>query len=171
MSKENAKQFLESYRNNEQAMKLLLEKPRPDSLEEAISLLAEVAVEVGFQTTPEEIADALTELQEARKTQTNDAVNKMEKLEDDDLEDVAGGVYYYTRPDSSSDKQCYSGQDFIRVEGCLYDFTDSTCSVADACDYFYRIYFDCYVSVYSPGTENYCNFSLFSDQRNKSYPK
>ena len=64
---------------------------RPKSRDDAIKAYAEVAKELGEDISPEDIAKALEEI-EAEIHQKTEAVSAdMVELEDNDLENVAGG--------------------------------------------------------------------------------
>ena len=116
MSKENAKQFLNEFRNNKEAMELLKGYPKAKTHDESIRQIAEVAGKMGIQVTVEE-----------RKAQTDDSVNKMQKLNDTDLENVDGGFYYIKRKTGTTKVE------FIKVyDSCLNDFEDTDCLRNDA---------------------------------------
>ena len=129
MSKENAKQFLNEFRNNKEAMELLKGYPKAKTHDESIRQIAEVAGKMGIQVTVEEMSEASNELREERKAQTDDSVNKMQKLNDTDLENVDGGFYYIKRKTGTTKVE------FIKVyDSCLNDFEDTDCLRNDACN-------------------------------------
>ena len=91
MSKESAIKFLRELKTNEKAKELLQGRERPKTKEDAIKAYAEVAKELGEDISPEDITQALKEI-EAEIHQKTEAVSAdMQELEDDDLGDVAGG--------------------------------------------------------------------------------
>ena len=91
MSKESAIKFLRELRTNEKAKELLQGMERPKNRDDAIKAYAEVAKELGEDISPEDIAKALEEI-EAEIHQKTEAVSAdMVELEDNDLENVAGG--------------------------------------------------------------------------------
>ena len=91
MSKESAIKFLRELKTNEKAKELLQGMERPKNRDDAIKAYAEVAKELGEDISPEDIAKALEEI-EAEIHQKTEAVSAdMVELEDNDLENVAGG--------------------------------------------------------------------------------
>ena len=92
MSKESAIKYLRELRTNEKAKELLQGMERPKNRDDAIKAYAEVAKELGEDISPEDIAKALEEI-EAEIHQKTEAVSAdMVELEDDDVENVAGGT-------------------------------------------------------------------------------
>ena len=95
MSKESAIKFLRELKTNEKAKELLQGMERPKNRDDAIKAYAEVAKELGEDISPEDITQALKEL-EAEIHQKTEAVSAdMVELEDNDLENVAGGGNSY----------------------------------------------------------------------------
>ena len=93
MSKESAIKFLRELRTNEKAKELLQGRERPKTKEDAIKAYAEVAKELGEDISPEDITQALKEI-EAEIHQKTEAVSAdMQELKDDDVENVAGGIH------------------------------------------------------------------------------
>jgi len=149
MSKEIAKQFLCEYSDNEEAMNLLNEYPQPKSQGEAIAQLAEVAMKMGKKITAEELTEAIHALRKEQKTRTDAAASEMEALEDDDLEDVAGGIYTITNADTGERKyECYHESNI-------------TCKLQDACSLFNNVYYDCQGDYYKEGEEFSCEFQQY----------
>ena len=92
MSKESAIKFLRELRTNEKAKELLQGMERPKNRDDAIKAYAEIAKELGEDISPEDFAQALEEI-EAEIHQKTEAVSAdMVELEDDDVENVAGGT-------------------------------------------------------------------------------
>ena len=92
MSKETAIRFLRELRTNEKAKELLQGRERPKNKDDAIKAYAEVAKELGEDISAEDITQALKEI-EAEIHQKTEAVSAdMVELEDDDVENVAGGT-------------------------------------------------------------------------------
>ena len=148
MSKENAKQFLNEFRNNKEAMELLKGYPKAKTQDESIRQIAEVAGKMGIQVTVEEMSEAANELRAERKAQTDASVNKMQKLNDTDLKNVDGGFYYVLTKDDG--KRIYNK--------CIGDFTDTNCAVLDACNALTRYYYDCSGEMFADDGENHCSF-------------
>ena len=92
MSKESAIKFLRELKTNEKAKELLQGRETPKNKEDAIKAYAEVAKELGEDISAEDITQALKEI-EAEIHQKTEAVSAdMVELEDDDVENVAGGT-------------------------------------------------------------------------------
>ena len=95
MSKESAIKFLRELKTNEKAKELLQGMEKPKNKDDAIKAYAEVAKELGEDISPEDITQALKEI-EAEIHQKTEAVSAdMVELEDNDLENVAGGGNSY----------------------------------------------------------------------------
>ena len=91
MSKESAIKFLRELKTNEKAKELLQGREKPKSKEDAIKAYAEVAKELGEDISPEDFAKALEEIEAEIYQRTKAVSADMQELEDDDLEDAAGG--------------------------------------------------------------------------------
>ena len=136
MSKESALKFLNTLSKNERAQELLKTKKKPESLEEQAKIYSEIAAELGEQIAPEDFIQMTKELEERIKQKTEAAASDLEALEDEDVENVAGGYYYQTTEKGSLK--------IIRVyDECSKDFTDTNCWWDDACDYYVVAYFQC----------------------------
>ena len=124
MSKESAIKFLRELRTNEKAKELLQGMERPKNRDDAIKAYAEVAKELGEDISAEDIAQALEEI-EAEIHQKTEAVSAdMVELEDNDLENVAGGYY--------------------AEDGCAETYSVfSSCDEVDFC-YFSISHYECY---------------------------
>ena len=92
MSKESAIKFLRELKTNEKAKELLQGREKPKSKEDAIKAYAEVAKELGEDISPEDITQALKEIEAEIHQKTASVSADMQELEDDDVEDVAGGA-------------------------------------------------------------------------------
>ena len=91
MSKESAIQFLRELGTNEKAQKLLQSKEAPKSKDDIIKAYAEVATELGEELSPEDVAIAVEEIETEIRQNTKDASSDIAELEDENVEDVAGG--------------------------------------------------------------------------------
>ena len=91
MSKESAIRFLRELGTNEKAQKLLQSKEAPKSKDDIIKAYAEVATELGEELSPEDVAIAVEEIETEIRQKTKDASSDIAELEDEDVEDVAGG--------------------------------------------------------------------------------
>ena len=92
MSKESAIKFLRELKTNEKAKDLLQGREKPKSKEDAIKAFAEVAKELGEDISPEDFAQALEEIEAEIHQKTKAVSADMQELEDDDVENVAGGT-------------------------------------------------------------------------------
>ena len=92
ISKETAIRFLRELRTNEKAKELLQGRERPKNKDDAIKAYAEVAKELGEDISAEDITQALEEIEAEIHQKTKAVSADMVELEDDDLEDVAGGM-------------------------------------------------------------------------------
>ena len=122
MSKESAIQFLRELGTNEKAQKLLQSKEAPKSKDDIIKAYAEVATELGEELSPEDVAIAVEEIETEIRQKTKDASSDIAELEDEDVEDVAGGdgwcwsdywcVVLWESPciGSSENKHCFTYQ-------------------------------------------------------------
>ena len=91
MSKESAIRFLRELGTNEKAQKLLQSKEAPKSKDDIIKAYAEVATELGEELSPEDVAIAVEEIETEIRQKTKAASSDIAELEDEDVEDVAGG--------------------------------------------------------------------------------
>ena len=87
MSKESAIKFLRELKTNEKAKELLQGRERPKNKEDAIKAYAEVAKELGEDISPEDITQALKEIEAEIHQKT-----KVVSADMVELEDVAGGM-------------------------------------------------------------------------------
>jgi len=136
MSKESAKQFLTDFREKTPDAELKKKIMDAGSEEECLHLFAETAVSMGYDVSEPELREAMDALDAERRAKTVTAVEDMQSLEDDDLKDVAGGVYYITQ-------KCSNGFENETEQGCRFDFTDENCRLQDACESFYIDYYGC----------------------------
>ena len=91
MSRESAVRFLKEMVTNEQAKKLLQAKA-PKNAEESLKAYVEIAVELGQEISEEDFAAAREELEAEISRKSQNASEEMMKLDDEDVEDVAGGT-------------------------------------------------------------------------------
>ena len=129
MSKESALKFLNTLSKNERVLELLKAKKKPESIEEKAKIYSETAAELGEQIAPEDFIQMTKELEERIKQKTEAAVSDLVALEDDQVEDIAGGVYHYREGE--------------KVTGCCYDFVDTDCWWEDACELLHVTYNAC----------------------------
>lgn len=91
MSRESAVRFLKEMVTNEQAKKLLQAKA-PKNTEESLKAYVEIAAELGQEISEEDFAAAREELEAEIRQNSENASKEMMKLDDEDVEDVAGGI-------------------------------------------------------------------------------
>ena len=130
MSKESALKFLNTLGTNERAKELLNNRKKPENFEEQAKIYSETASELGEQIAPEDFTQAIQDLEERIKQKTEAAASDLVALEDDQVEDIAGGFYYYQ-------------DQYTKVYKCRYDFVDTDCWWEDACELLQVTYNDC----------------------------
>ena len=91
MSKESAIKFLRELRTNEKAKELFEGMEKPTSPDEAIAAYAQVAEKLGYGITVEDIREAIAQEEARRKARNDKVVSDIAELDDDEVEDVAGG--------------------------------------------------------------------------------
>ena len=119
MSKESAIRFLREMRSNEKTKDLLQGLGKPASIEDKIKACAKIAHDLGEDVSYEDLADALEEIEAGIRHKAEAASAQMVKLEDKDVENVAGGeglcwsdywcVIFWQSPciGSSEAEQCF----------------------------------------------------------------
>ncbi len=86
--------------NNEQAIAILEKCSTPNSPEEAVELYYDVAGKLGIETNKDEVRETLEALAAEKRQQTEAAVDTMQQLDLDELENVVGGDDdYYNEKD------------------------------------------------------------------------
>ena len=135
MSKEKAREFVLAFRQRKPDVEFAKRFEAAQSDDERFALYAEAAA--GCDVTASDIRDALKELDAERTAKTKEAVQDLEALDDDEVENVAGGVVYVWG-DVDGERQ--------KVPGCVVDFTDDDCYVDDACHIAFNLYHNCDVT-------------------------
>ena len=110
MTSEKTLEILKEMKTDPKAKELFEGMEKPGSLDEAISAYARIAEKLGYGITEEDIRETIKQEEASRKAKTDKVVTDMEALEDDDVEDVAGGVKIYTKPykTKNNGKRCYA---------------------------------------------------------------
>ena len=130
MSAEKTLELLKKLKEDPKAKELLDGLKNTASADDVITCYAQIAAKLGYDITAEEIREVVNQEEARRKSETEKATSDIQALNDDDVENVAGGVYWLkTR--------------YAREEGCRYDFTDDDCTWFDACEKAFTIYFAC----------------------------
>ena len=137
MSAEKTLELLKKLKEDPKAKELLDGLKNTASADDVISCYAQIAAKLGYDITAEEIREVVNQEEARRKSETEKATSDIQALNDDDVENVAGGVYWLKT------KETTSPGTLVREEGCRYDFTDDDCTCFDACERIYTIYFAC----------------------------
>ena len=139
MSVEKAREFLKTLdeESNYNALEAKVEARGAQGEECEIEAAVELAHELGYDVTGEEIVEALQTMKTRQREKTEKAVEDLVALDDDSLEDVAGGIHWV-------DWSLHIHED------CKYNFTDDDCWWEDACEKLNVRYFGCENSYYGP---------------------
>ena len=127
----------EELKRNPVGLELLKNAKGTQSQEECAAVLADISARCGIEVSQAEILSMIQAEEAERNRRYEAAKEEITELSDDDVEMVAGGVYYYN-------PVCdYRSAGPERVEGCIHDFSDEDCVLTDACDAIYVQYFGC----------------------------
>ncbi len=140
MSKENAILFFEKIRADKHAAEILKNKEMPEDIKDKAKLFSEAAAELGEDIPAEDFAEAIEEIEEERRRKTDKAVSDMEKIDDDDLNYVAGGAK------KNGCKAAHEGEceendacDFVlNMYPCEENYNDNKCSFFNMCEGFFN---------------------------------
>ena len=141
--------LMEELKRNPVGQELLKNAKGTKNPEECAAVLADIAARCGIEVSQAEILSMIQAEEAERNRRYEAAKEEIAELADDDVEDVAGGVYYYNRS---------AGPD--RVEGCIHDFSDEDCVLMDACDLFHEVYYGC-----SSGYYQECKYNAVTDTK------
>jgi len=133
--------LLEELNRNPEGQELLKNAKGTKNPEECAAVLADISARCGIEVSQAEILSMIQAEEVERNRRYEAAKEEIAELADDDVEDVAGGVYYYDSAPNSRPIGQYAVH--IRVEGCRFDFTDTDCFYKDACNKVYWNYFGC----------------------------
>ena len=92
MINEKTLEILKEMKADPKAKELFEGMEKPASPDEAISAYAQVAEKLGYGITEEDIRETIKQEEASRKAKTDKVVSDMEELEDEDVENVAGGL-------------------------------------------------------------------------------
>ena len=134
--------LMEELKRNPVGLELLKNAKGTQSQEECAAVLADISARCGIEVSQAEILSMIQAEEAERNRRYEAAKEEIAELADDDVEDVAGGVYRYENADNV--RPIGQFVDHIRVEGCKYDFTDDDCIIFDACDSVLERYYGCY---------------------------
>ncbi len=131
MSVDKAKQFLNALNGKgaRDAWKAKMAGTKSD--EEAVEAAVGLAREMGYDVTGEDINEAMNALKSELMEKTEKAVEGLQEMDDDSLEDVAGGEVFWVNEISKKVKKNY---------GCKFNFTDDDCYLEDACEILSIVY-------------------------------
>ena len=138
----------EELKRNPVGLELLKNAKGTQSQEECAAVLADISARCGIEVNQAEILSMIQADEAERNRRYEAAKEEITELADDDVEMVAGGVYYYV---PGCDYRS-AGPD--RVEGCIHDFSDEDCVLTDACDLFNEVYFGCSSGYYQECKDN-----------------
>ena len=144
MSAEKTLELLKKLKEDPKAKELLDGLKKPASQEDIISCFAQIAAKLGYAITAEEIREVVNQEEARRKSETEKIASDMKALNDDDVEDVAGGASRYMMCGEWHDGCRYSLDGFCVVNDacmagninylCSGDWSDADCSVSFYCD-------------------------------------
>ena len=149
MINEKTLEILKEMKADPKAKELFEGMEKPKSLDEMVSAYAQIAEKLGYNITAEDIREVAKQEDTKRKAKTDKVVSDMEALEDDDLEGVAGGYYYYFN------------RGIRKYDQCVSDFTETNCRITDACENFVNNYYDCRGDYFEAGAEFDCYLNQF----------
>ena len=127
--------LMEELKRNPVGQELLKNAKGTKNPEECAAVLADISARCGIEVSQAEILSMIQAEEAERNRRYEAAKEEIAELSDDDVDSVAGGVYYYKF-------NKYTGAS-TRVQGCVNDFTDDDCAFTDACDAIYVQYFGC----------------------------
>ena len=128
-------ELLEELNRNPEGRELLKNAKGTKNPEECAAVLADISARCGIEVSQAEILSMIQAEEAERNRRYEAAKEEITQLSDDDVEDVAGGVYHYIYNKFTGASK--------RVQGCVNDYTDDDCAIRDACDQFYNVYFGC----------------------------
>ena len=126
---------MEELNRNPEGQELLKTVKKPEDIEKYAAVLADISARCGIEVSQAEILSMIQAEEAERSRRYKAAQEEIAELSDDDVDSVAGGVYYYKF-------NKYTGAS-TRVQGCVNDFTDDDCAIRDACDGLYNTYYGC----------------------------
>lgn len=93
--------------NNQEALALLNECDKPDSLEGLSELYSSICAKLGIESTAEEIKVLLLAMIDEQRRKTDAAISEIQKLDVEELDTVAGGSYD-TEDEYGHDTKCWT---------------------------------------------------------------
>ena len=123
MTVDNIKKIIEAMEADPKVQELLKDTPQPENQETEIRVYADIAAQLGYDITEEDLKTYLENTSMIIAGRTEEAAGDIQELPDDVLDKVAGG-----KKDHESCMDTY--RDY---ENCWYN---------DGCDLFFRHYHD-----------------------------
>ncbi|MBR5108738.1 MAG: Nif11 family protein [Clostridia bacterium] len=140
MATEQVKAFLKALKENPQAKELLDSIEAPKNDEERIRAYTEIAGKLGFHLTAEDFAAFEQAAAEERLQKTEAQAEALQKLDDQELEGVAGG----RDGTQVNPKEAENGDTCMQThESCSDTFLNQeNCWCTDGCDQVFNSYDD-----------------------------
>ena len=91
MSAEKTLELLKKLKEDPKAKELLNGLKKPVSADDVITCYAQIAAKLGYDITAEEIREVVNQEEARRKSETEKIASDIKALNDDDVENVAGG--------------------------------------------------------------------------------
>ena len=116
MEAEKAKEFLLALNDKDarDAWKAKMAGTKNDG--EALAAAVDLARDMGFDVTVEDITAAMNELKAGQREKTQQAVADIQALEDNALEDIAGGQVFWVNPLAKIIKREYIPYGFLDIK-------------------------------------------------------
>ena len=92
MANEKTLEILKKMKADPKAKELFEGMEKPKSPDEAIAAYAQVAEKLGYGITEKDIREAIAQEEARRKARNDKVVSDIAELDDDEVEDVAGGA-------------------------------------------------------------------------------
>ena len=92
MSAEKTLELLKKLKEDPKAKELLNGLKKPASADDVITCYAQIASKLGYAITAEEIREVVNQEEARRKSETEKIASDIKALNDDDVENVAGGA-------------------------------------------------------------------------------
>ena len=92
MTNEKTLEILKEMKADPKAKELFEGMEKPKSPDEAIAAYAQVAEKLGYGITEKDIREAIAQEEARRKARNDKVVSDIAELDDDEVEDVAGGA-------------------------------------------------------------------------------
>ena len=115
MSAEKTLELLKKLKEDPKAKELLDGLKNTAPADDVITCYAQIAAKLGYAITAEEIREVVNQEEARRKSETEKIASDMKALNDDDVEDVAGGASRYLSNDEWHNGCRYSQDGYCSV--------------------------------------------------------